>query len=144
MSLSAAQENIDLYKGRTIIWGGIILETANRENETVLTIMQTALDSQKRPTNPDKSTGRFMVLRKGFLDPFIYSKGREITVAGVITGKEEQAIGENTYLYPIVVSRHIHLWEKRQEMIYYDPWFHGPPWWYGYPDPWWPRHRYLR
>jgi len=144
VSLSTVQKNLDLYKGRTIIWGGIILETVNHGDETVLTIMQVPLDSQKRPVDPDESTGRFMVLRKGFLDPYIYCKGREITVAGIITGKEEHAIGDITYVYPVVLSRHIHLWEKKRETIYYDPWFYGPPWWYGYPDPWWPRHRYRR
>ncbi|SEM55965.1 outer membrane lipoprotein [Syntrophus gentianae] len=142
VSLSDVQKDPERYRGRMVIWGGIVIETLNRKSETVLKVMQTDLDFQKRPTNAEKSSGRFLARYEGFLDPYIYSKGREITVAGVIIGKEEQKIGENRYVYPIVDSRQIHLWEKRQEIRYYDPWLWGPPYGWGYPYPWGPGYPY--
>ena len=141
--LSDVQKDPDLYKGKVVIWGGVIIETLNRKDETVIKVVQTNLDLQKRPENADKSSGRFMIRYKGFLDPYIYGKGREITVAGVVIGKEEQAIGDIRYVYPVVDSRDIHLWEK-QEIIYHDPWYWGPPYGWGYPYPWWGRHPYWR
>jgi Starvation-inducible outer membrane lipoprotein len=104
--------------------------------------MQTELDFQKRPRNVDRSSGRFMVRYEGFLDPYIYSKGREITLIGVIIGKEEQEIGEIRYVYPVVDSRDVRLWEKNQEIRYRDPWFWGSPYGWGYPYPWWPGSPY--
>lgn len=148
VSLPDVQKDPDLYKGKLVIWGGIILETLNREKGTVIKVMQTDLDFQKRPINVDKSLGRFMVRYKDFLDPNIFGKGREVTVAGIIIGKEEQTIGEIHYVYPVVDSQDVHLWEKSQGIMYYDPWydpwFRGPTYPWGYPHPWPPRHRHWR
>jgi outer membrane lipoprotein len=135
LSLSDVRNDPDRSKGKMVIWGGVIIETLNRMDETILKVMQTGLDYQKRPEKTDKSLGRFMIRYKGFLDPYIYGKGREITVAGVISGKEEQAIGDIHYVYPVVDSQELRLWEK-QEVIYHDPWFWGPPYGWGYPHPW--------
>jgi outer membrane lipoprotein len=144
VSLPDVQKDPDLYKGKVVIWGGIILETLNREKETVIKVIQTDLDFQKRPINVDKSLGRFIVRYKGFLDPYIFDKGREVTVAGIIIGKEEQTIGEILYVYPVVDSQGVHLWEKSREIMYDDPWFWGPPYPWGYPHPWPLRHRRWR
>lgn len=76
------------YMSRTVLWGGVIIETNNRKGETDIKVMQTALDIEKRPVNLDKSGGRFITQYAGFLDPVIYEKGREITVVGDIVGKK--------------------------------------------------------
>ncbi len=134
----------DRYKGQTVLWGGVIIETTNREGETLIKVRQTNLDLEKSPINTDKSAGRFIVRYHGFLDPAIFDKGREITVVGTLSGKEEQALGEARYLYPVVDSKELRLWEKRREVSPYDPWFWGPPYDFGYPYPypWWHRHPY--
>mgnify|MGYP001078022557 CR=1 FL=1 len=90
VSVSDVQKEPDRYRGEVVIWGGVVIDALNRRDETVLKVMQTDLDFQKRPTNTARSPGRFLVRCKGFLDPYIYSKGREITIAGVFIGKEEQ------------------------------------------------------
>lgn len=46
----------------------------------------------------------------GFLDPFVYSVGRQVTVAGILAGKEVHPLGEISYTYPIVTSRELYLW----------------------------------
>jgi outer membrane lipoprotein len=132
------------YNGKIVLWGGVIVEMINRQDETRIVVMQTALDFEKRPVNLDRSEGRFLVRHPGFLDPTIYDKGRQVTVAGEIVGREDLALGDVLYSYPVLLAKEIHLWEKRKDYppYYYDPWFWGPyPYgWYPYwhrPPGWW-------
>ena len=132
------QKNPDAFKGTVVIWGGLIIETANRQDSTALKVMQTALDFQSRPMDLDRSEGRFIVIVEKFLDPDIFKRGREITVGGEITGRETHPIGEIRYAYPVVRAKEVKLWEQRvpyPPYYYYDPWYWGPP----YPwRPWGP------
>jgi len=121
------------YTGTTVIWGGVIVETDNRQGGTYLIVINTNLDSGRQPMEKDVSEGRFIAFSKEFLDPAIYQKGREITVAGEITGSEELLIGEKQYRYPVVTVKEIHLWEESK--TYYDPYFYDP--WYFSPYPYW-------
>ncbi len=140
VEFSEAIKNPESFKGESVIWGGVIIETITRPGDTLLIVRQTELDFQKQPKNPDRSAGRFIVRYAGFLDPAIYSREREITVVGTIAGKEERPVGERLYTYPVVVARDLRLWEKRTEPpYYYDPWYGGPYPWRPYP---WYRHPY--
>jgi outer membrane lipoprotein len=129
------------FKGEAIIWGGVIIETITRSDETLIIVRQTELDFQKQPKDLDKSAGRFIIRYRGFLDPSIYSRDREVTVAGTIAGKEERPIGEHQYMYPLIDTREIRLWENwNGAPYYYDPWYRDPffyPWrpypWYRHP-----------
>jgi outer membrane lipoprotein len=127
-----------LFKGKVVLWGGVIIETVNRPDVTLIIVRQTELDFQKQPKDLDKSAGRFIVRYEGFLDPAIYSKDREMTVSGAIAGKEERLVGERRYIYPVIDARDIRLWEKRTEVpYYYDPWYWGSyPYWGPYPYGW--------
>ncbi len=133
-----------LFRGKVVLWGGVIIETVNRPDVTQIIVRQTELDFQKQPKDLDKSAGRFIVRYAGFLDPAIYSKGRELTVSGAVTGKEERLVGEHRYVYPVIDARDIRLWEQRLDYpYYYDPLFWGPPYPYWGPYPYgWRRHPY--
>ncbi len=133
------QKNPDAYAGRTVLWGGVIIETLNKQMETLIKVLETELDFQKRPISLDRSLGRFLVRQPGFLDPAIYKEGREITVAGEIVGKEVQPLGSSLHTYPVVAAKEIYLWERRQ--VYrpiYHPWYYDPYYF------WWHRHPYWR
>jgi outer membrane lipoprotein len=132
---SEIQKSPETYVKKTVLWGGVIIETTNKQNETLIKVLQTELDAEKRPENLDISSGRFLVHYPGFLDLVIYAKGREITVVGEIVGKEVFKVGEIQYIYPVVLSKEIHLWEKRSEYMYgYPPyWDYNPYWWYRHP-----------
>jgi outer membrane lipoprotein len=129
------QKSPEHYMTRTVLWGGVIIETNNRKDETEIKVMQTALDIEKRPVNLDKSEGRFIIRYTGFLDPVIYEKGREITVTGEIVGKKSYPIGDIKYGYPMVSAKALRLWKKRTEYRNeYDPyWDHHPLWWHRHP-----------
>ncbi len=138
LTLQEVQKDPQPYIGKTVLWGGVIVETTNTGHEAVVIIRKTDLDYEKRPTNVDRSTGRFLVRYAGFLDPEIYRAGREMTVLGEIVGKEIRPIGNLPYPYPIVLAKEIHLWERLPQ---YQPFY--PPWyWEPYPYYWWPRYPY--
>ena len=128
------QQDPQRYVGKTVLWGGVIIETINKMDVTVMKVRQTELDFEKRPQNLDRSAGRFLVRSAGFLDPAIYKEGREITVAGEVGGREVLALGGTQYSYPVILAKEIYLWEKRQLVSPYYPYWWGYPYgWYGYP-----------
>jgi len=137
------QKSPEHYMTRTVLWGGVIIETNNRKGETDIKVMQTALDMEKRPVNLDKSEGRFIIRYTGFLDPVIYEKGREITIAGDIIGKKSYPLGDIEYDYPVVRAKAIRLWKKRTEYQDVNDPFRGhyPLWWHRHPY-WWHRPPY--
>ena len=116
----------DYYLNNTVLWGGVIIETTNKKDETLIKVIQTELDMAKRPQELDISGGRFLIRYQGFLDPAIYEKGREITIIGEIVGKEVIPLGEVQYTYPVILSKETYLWEKRSEFMYVSP----PSWYY--------------
>jgi outer membrane lipoprotein len=82
------------------------------------------------------SEGRFLILIEKYLDPYLFRKGRKITVAGEIQGEKIKPIGEMDYRYPLVLSKQIYLWEEYDyypvpyyHPYYYDPWWDYPFWW---------------
>jgi outer membrane lipoprotein len=142
LTFGEVQKNPDAFLGKTVVWGGVIVETLNRRDETLVKVRLTDLDADTRPRNTDRSPGRFIIRYPGFLDPAIYRKGREITAAGEITGKEVLPLGNLHYVYSVVTAKEIHLWEKMVPYPpYYYPYYYDPfyPWWWH--RPYW-RHPY--
>ncbi len=129
------------YVGETFIWSGSIVEAKNVPEGTRLKVLQHPADRQGRPRDVDVSEGRFLALDRRYLDPSIYSPGREVTVAGRLAGKEVLPLGEIQYTYPLLDVEEIHLWPRRAERVYMHPshprsywWWHshgwGARWWY--------------
>ncbi len=71
---SEIRKTPEKFKGAVVLWGGVIIETVNRQDTTSVRVMQTALDFQGRPTDLDRSEGRFIVVVDRFLDPDIFKK----------------------------------------------------------------------
>ena len=133
------QKDPDSYRGKTVLWGGVIVETNNKQQETLIKVRQTELDYQTRPIRLDRSLGRFLIRQAGFLDPAIFREGREITVAGEVTGKEVLPLGNSQYTYPVIGAKEIYLWDRRLEYRpIYSPWYYDPYYF------WWHRHPYWR
>jgi len=140
LTYEVVRQDPDRFVGKTVLWGGVIIETANRKDETLIKVRATELDLEKRPKNLDRSAGRFIVRYAGFLDPAIYREGREVTVGGEVTGKEILPLGGTQYTYPVLLAKEIHLWEKRVYYRYPDPYYWDPfwyPYWYPYRYPYW-------
>jgi outer membrane lipoprotein len=123
----------DRFQRTAVRWGGVIATVSNRAEDTLIEVVSRPLSGNGRPRETDASQGRFLARVPGFLDPAVYSAGREFTVAGQAAGLETRPVGE--YEYPYVrVDVDVHqLWAPREPKP--DP--HIPPWWY---DPWYPYH----
>lgn len=102
--------NPDGFKGKTILLGGKIIETTPLPDKTRMMVLQYPLGFRNKPSIDAGSEGRFIVEAHGFLDPVVYSAGRQVTVAGILAGKEVLPLGEINYTYPVVVSRELYLW----------------------------------
>lgn len=139
VSFGYLQRNIDEFTGSTFIFGGVIINIQNTNEGTIIEARHSPIDFLGAIIDPDVSEGRFMGIFNGYLDPLIYKKGREITIAGELIGSREKTIGEIQYSYPLFAIREIYLWKEKRGYYYYPPpypyyWSRYPYWWY---DPWW-------
>lgn len=89
---AAAKKDLDLpkvmadperYLGEVVIWGGMILEAEPEEDGSTLVVLESPLDVEGTPRDPEFTRGRFLARSKAFLDPAVYCRGRKVTIAGV-------------------------------------------------------------
>lgn len=102
------------YKGKTVIFGGLIVQIRNVKTGTLIEIDQKDLDYWGKPRRPDRIGGRFIVHQPRHLDILVYAPGREITVAGEVSGTEERTPGGSGEPYPFVNAREIKLWPREK------------------------------
>jgi outer membrane lipoprotein len=122
----------EAYRGEVVIWGGVIIETVNQPEGTLVTLLETPLDSMGFPNDAEYSRGRFMVRTAKYLDPEVYRKGVKLTLVASVAGKEVRTLGETQYQYAILWPRELHIWKERAPYYYYPPWrfYWGYPYWY--------------
>jgi outer membrane lipoprotein len=148
LTFRVVQADPDRYIGKVVIWGGIIIETANRQDGTYMKVLQTPLDWGEKPKDAEASQGRFLLKYPTFLDKEIYRKGRKLSIAGEIIGKEILPIGEISYTYPFILAKELHLWKEVKPSswtypppFYWNHWdlyYDYPRWrYYPYPSSWW-------
>jgi outer membrane lipoprotein len=122
----------EAYKGKVVLFSGIILGSKNTKEGTLMEMLQKPADIEGRPKDIDESHGRFLALYDGYLDTAIYSRGREALVAGKIQEKRVLPLSEIEYAYPLIAVKEIHLFKARKEEGSYP--YPYPYWWY---YPWW-------
>lgn len=125
--------------GERVRWGGEIIKVEPRADSTCFEILSRDLDARARPLERDKSDGRFIACRAGFYDPEVFTRGRDLTIVGTVSGSERGRVGEFDYDYARVAAEAVYLWPKRPLVVQqrggwgYDP-FWGPgfgPYWGG-------------
>jgi len=129
-SVAQVRQQADVYLSQKVRWGGVILQTENKQNTSRLSIIAFPLSDHGQPQISDESPGRFIALVDEFLEPLVYSREREITVIGSLQRTETIKVGEFPYEYPVIKVEHYYLWPPRSEV---DDWDYPPYWWY---DPW--------
>jgi outer membrane lipoprotein len=140
-ALAQVIADVGAFQDRRVRWGGNVVSVENRAEGTAVEIVERRLDKRGRPAATNTSAGRFVATTTGFLDPMIYTQGREVTIAGTIAGEEPRKIGEFEYRYVVVKTDNLYLWEPIQPVpppMYYDPWYYDP--WYRWPPWWYRRH----
>lgn len=98
----------DMYKGKTVYWGGVIVKTQNTEKGSVIEVLQKPV-ANYIPERTDTSQGRFLVNSSQFLDSAIYAPGRTIVVVGEILGSQKQLLDRMEYTYPLLKAKDIEL-----------------------------------
>lgn len=129
--LAAVRADPGRFSGTPVRWGGTIAAVENRKNDTWIDVVGRQLERDGRPIVGDRSEGRFMAKLHGFVDPAVYAKGRELTVAGTIAGELTKRIGQFPYRFVVVDVHTLHLWQPLPKYPR-EP----PPFWYD--DPWAP------
>ncbi|MFV1983282.1 MAG: Slp family lipoprotein, partial [Thiohalomonadales bacterium] len=126
---TVALENPELHSslGKTVRWGGTIIDVKNNKDNTQITVLGYPLDDEARPvTFGKKDSRRFIANFNRFIEPNSYTKKREITIVGKLNRIEESKVGEFNYELPVVsVEEHV-LWPDRNSL---DPYYYGG---YGY------------
>ncbi len=128
------------FSGELFILGGVIVDTKVTADGSLVEAIFVPVNSLGYLKDTGVSDGRFLALypkEKGLLDPLIFLKEREITVAGEFKGTRSGRIDEMEYTYPLFEIKDIYLWEERRDYYIAPPFY---PFW-DYPimfyDPWW-------
>jgi outer membrane lipoprotein len=119
--------NPNTYLDNMFIFGGFIAETKMTGNGTEIEVMQSPLDRFGNVKDADVSEGRFILITSRNLDPLIYRQGREIAMAGILTGSRKKMLGDIEYTYPVFEAKEIQLWKEEEYCPYTDMY----PCWYG-------------
>jgi outer membrane lipoprotein len=107
-----AATEIGTLRGKKVLWGGMIVNSKNLEQGTMLEVLAYPLNDDRRPQVDREPLGRFIVEHASYLETVDYAPGRELTVIGTLTGTKEGKIDETLYTYPAVATEQLHLWAK--------------------------------
>ncbi|MEW6570326.1 MAG: Slp family lipoprotein [Nitrospirota bacterium] len=140
-SFTDLRQNPELYRGKLFVLGGIIVSTKGTEKGSLIEALYVPVDSRGHLKGVGTSHNRFLALypkESGILDPIIFRRDREITLACEFAGTREGKIDEMDYTYPFFLIRELYLWEEEKE-YYVAPYYYEPyPYWWHYPY-WWDR-----
>jgi outer membrane lipoprotein len=129
ISYSQASQDISHYKDAPVRWGGIVIDVENEQNFSLVQVLYYPLNSYGRPQLDKANEGRFLIKSPEFLDPTVYTKDTEITVAGTLKADIKRTIGNKTLRLPLISATVIHLWPAYTPDNYYGYGGSG----YGYP-----------
>jgi outer membrane lipoprotein len=146
-SLADLWKTPEEFEGKLFILGGVIYETKFLEQGSQIEAIYVPVNSYGYLKTEKQWEGKFIAAypkSKGILDPFIYNRGKEITLAGVFVGLRKSKIDEREYVYPVFDIKEIYLWDWEKEYYlgpssypYYP--YPGPylnyPWWWKRPHP---------
>lgn len=115
VTATQARAEFESVRGDKVLWGGVIVNSANLEDSTRLEVLAYPLDSAQRPDTSAQPLSRFMAIERGYLETATYRQGRLLTVKGALTEKREGAIGDARYIYPTVRASQLYLWPEENE-----------------------------
>jgi outer membrane lipoprotein len=151
LEFAAVKADPIAFKGRTLVLGGMIVDTRPTREGTTLEILNYSLDRWGEPQQADEAGGRFLARTDRFLDPELYKPGLFITLTGTAAGQQTRELAGVPYAYPVFRIGEAYVWRRPAASYgyypypyypygpYYDPWWPYPyydPFWY---DPFWPR-----
>lgn len=137
ISYTQAIQDIAKYRNAPVRWGGVIIDVENEQNFSLVQVLYYPLNGDGRPQTDQSNEGRFLIKSPEFLDPAVYTKNTEITVAGVLIGDLERTIGKKAMRLPLVLATTLYRWPVYVYDNYYDSFGYGyNPYYGGYPYYW--------
>jgi outer membrane lipoprotein len=134
------------YNGQPVTFGGKVLKARRLKEGTRIEILQLPLTDSDQPImDLSQSQGRFVALKKEFLDPATIPSGTFITVTGEMAGSVTLPLDETEYTYPLLHVNNLRVWSERYEEPprirrpigpgpYWGPYW--SPYWYPWPYYW--------
>ncbi|MEO5573874.1 MAG: Slp family lipoprotein [Gammaproteobacteria bacterium] len=113
ITYARAVQNPDAVLARQVVFGGSIIATRNLADYTEVTVLAYPLDNTDRPNTSTSPLGRFLLVHPGYLEGVQYAPGRLLSARGVLAGVQVQALEQNTYTYPVLEARELHLWSSQ-------------------------------
>ena len=98
--------------GQMVLWGGVILSSKNLKQGTQIEVLAYPLDSSHMPLRSGEPLGRFIIQHNDYLETTVYAEGRMVSVLGDISQSKTGKVGEADYIYPVIISKKLHLWGK--------------------------------
>ena len=105
-------ENLDAYKGKTVVLGGYTRGVRAVRDELYITVLQAPLNNLDEPKSSTLSQGTFIVWHKGPLGAEAYDENRPVTVAGVVEGLAPPGAGKCPGPCLLLKSREIYIRPK--------------------------------
>lgn len=130
------------YNGQPVTFGGKVLGARRLKEGTRIEILQLPLAGSLQPTTDlSTSQGRFVALRKEFLDPSTIPAGTFITVTGEMAGSITLPLDETEYSYPLIHVTSLLVWSEPDEEAPrirrpLGPGSYWGPYWSPYWHPW--------
>jgi outer membrane lipoprotein len=131
----------EIHKGQAVTLGGKVLSAKRLKEGTRIEILQLPLTSSLKPTfDLSTSHGRFVAMKKEFLDPATLPAGTFVTITGAVDGSVTLPLDETDYTYPVVNMTNVRVWPKDEDVAprirpYIGPGY-GGPYWSPYWRPW--------
>ena len=108
----------NFYSGKVVALGGTVIETKPMEDHTEVEVLEKPLYWDWTPKT-DGARGRFILQVDGFLDPAVWKKGRQVTVAAEMIGSRDGKIGMKPYRYPVLKAIEWKLWTNVSQRCCY-------------------------
>jgi len=139
--LTVLVRNPDAYRNNIFILGGIVAHTTLTPKGSEIEALYVPVNSLGYPEEASGSATRYIAVypkEKGVLDPLIYRRDSDITIAGTYVGTTKGTVGEMEYVFPVFRIVQIYLgreaWYAEGYPYPYHPYgYYGPGWWGTYP-----------
>jgi len=126
VSFDRLRDAPDEYKGKLFILGGLIVNPRLTEQGSQIEALCVPVDSYGSLKEGARIQGRFLAIyqkAKGLLEPVVYKKGNDITLADEFVELRKGKLDEMDYDYPVFEIRQIYLWEEPAYYYYYYPYY---------------------
>ena len=132
------QANPSPYRGKTVMFGGIVLSAKRTADQTEIEVLELPLrDRVPQTSDRMRSRGRFLAVQETFLDPAVVPAGTPLTVIGEVTGSTTRPLDQSRYTFPVLAIKHLIDWntvaaEQGNTVSGYPaPYYYSPGFWWG-------------